>query len=98
MGSSPSKNIHSSGPNIYSSNSKGNYNNNSLSNLFYLKTFELLIKSVLTAANTSTLKEYDKTSKASFSFTYVDSFSYLYSKYFLTLAYKSLGISFDFKN
>lgn len=49
--------MHSSGPKIYSSNSKGNYNNNSFSNLFYLKTLELLIKSVLTAANTSTLNE-----------------------------------------
>jgi hypothetical protein len=57
-----------------------------------------LIKSVFTAASTSTLKEYESTSNASFSLTYVDSFSYLYSRYLRTLACKSFGMSFDFKN
>jgi hypothetical protein len=52
----------------------------------------------LTAANTSSRNVELNTNNAYFSSTYDDSRSYLYSKYFLTLAYKSLGISLDFKN
>ena len=65
---------------------------------FVVKSLASLINLILTSANTSSLSDVDKILRAYFSSIWEDSFSYLYSKYFLTLAYSSFGISFDFKN
>lgn len=95
--SSPIVKIHSSGPYIYSSKKNGSYPNKLGLNLSH-NNFVSFIMFTLTAAKTSSRKVELNTNNAYFSSTYDDSRSYLYSKYFLTRACKSFGISFDFRN